>query len=53
MYDSEEEAWRDLEKRKERERFEDAFAEFMDRCKPEASPAVVRLAFEAGWLARR
>jgi len=53
MYDAEEEAWKELARRKEKQRLDEAFERFMHEHKPEASPAVIKAAFQAGWEAAK
>lgn len=53
MYDAEEEAWKELARRKEQQRLDEALEKFMHEYKPEASPTLIRVAFEAGWKAAK
>lgn len=53
MYDAEEEAWRELARRQEQQRLDEALQRFMQEYKPEASPTLIRVAFEAGWRAAK
>lgn len=53
MYDAEEEAWKELARRKEQQRLDEALERFMHEYKPEASPTLIKVAFEAGWKAAK
>ena len=53
MYDAEEEAWRELARKQEQQRLDEALERFINDYKPEASPSLIRVAFEAGWRAAK
>lgn len=53
MYDAEEEAWRELARRQEQQRIDEALQRWMEQTKPEASPKLIREAFLAGWRAAK
>ena len=53
MYDAEEEAWRELARKQDQQRLDEALERFINDYKPEASPSLIRVAFEAGWRAAK
>lgn len=53
MYDAEEEAWREAMRLQERRIIDEALQRFIEDYQPEASPTIIRLAFEAGWRAAK
>jgi hypothetical protein len=49
MYEAEEEAWRELARKQDLKKMDEAFHQYLLDCKPEASPMALKEAFSAGW----